>query len=178
MLKKIIGGVIGLAIGGTVFTISKSDIAKNFSKNTGLTQQQAEEYINNIPQSELDSFSKIGQTFIDDADSLLGIAKDIDCINYSYKWESPSLSCGNGKNQLQKTGNDEITLGHCYQDLDTDLGDSAKSKIKECVESINTVDSDYNLSIMTATIDASSIADWKKTNAYNKSLLEAALESK
>jgi hypothetical protein len=177
MVKQIIGGVITLVIGGTVFAVSQSDIVSNFSKNSGMTQEQAQEYINNISESDLVSFSKIGQDFIDDGNILLDEARDVDCINYTYGWESSLLSCQNGKNQLQKIGNNEIKLGNCYKSLDTDLGDLAKSKIGECILDIDTVNADFNLAIVAELMDANTITDLKNTNIYNKSILESALES-
>lgn len=178
MIKKIIGGVITLIIGGTAFAVSQSDIVKNFSENTGMTQEQAQEYVNNISENDLDSFSSVGQSYIDDGNEMLSQASDIDCINYVYQWESSSLSCQTGKNQIQKMGNNEITLGNCYKALDTDLGDTARSKIGECISAIEKVISDYDLPIVTMFIDSKTITDTKNSNIYNKSVLEAALESK
>ena len=44
---------VTLLIGGTIFTVSQVDIAQNFAEDTGLTQEQAEQYINEIPEEEL-----------------------------------------------------------------------------------------------------------------------------
>lgn len=178
MIKRIVGGIIAVAIGGTVYSVSQSDIAKNFSNNTGLTQEQAQQYINNIPEDQLASFSKIGQGFIDDGNSVTSELPSIDCINYSYTWEKRTLSCPDGKNQMRTLGNDEVSLGRCYQALDTNLGDSAKAKISECIYDIDKVNSDYGYPVVTALIDAKTISENKNTNSYNKSLLQAALESK
>ena len=176
-MKRIIGGVITLIIGVSIFAISESDIAKNFSDNTGMTQEQAEEYINDISEDELDSFSEIGQDFIDEGNLLVDGLGDIDCINYTYEWETSLLSCLDGKDQLQTMGNDVIRLGNCYKLLDTDLGDSAESKMSECISDIDRVNSNYTLPIATAILDTEDITDLVNTNIYNKSLLEAALES-
>lgn len=176
-MNKIIGGIIALAIGGTVFAVSQSDIVKNFSKNTGMTQEQAQEYIDNISEDELQSFSKIGQDHISEGNSMLDAAQSIDCQNYEYEWENSLLSCQSGKTQVQKIGNDEIKLGKCYQSLDTDLGDSVIPKINECVSDIKTFNSDLNLPIITSFLDQETITEITNTNSYNKSVLEAALES-
>jgi len=176
MIKQIIGGVVTLVIGGTTFAVSQSDVTKNFSNNTGMNQQQAQQYINNISKNDLESFSKVGQDMKSDGDSVLSTAADLDCVNYAYQWETASLSCTDGKNQLQTIGNDEIKLGNCYQTLDSNLGSGAKSKMDECIAAIDTVDADYNLPI-TSTLDNSTLTDVKNTNAYNKSVLQAALKS-
>jgi len=178
MIKQIVGGVITLAIGGTVYTVSQQDVTNNFSKNTGLTQQQAQQYINNIPQSDITSFTKAGQELINDGNSIQNIQSQIDCDNYTYNWETLTLTCADGKSQLQSISNDEIILGNCYQALDTNLGDSAISKINECISDIDTDNAAYNLPIAAALLDSKTLTDLTNTNNYNKSVLQAALQSK
>jgi hypothetical protein len=178
MLKKIIGGVIVLVIGGTTYSISQKNVVDNFSKNTGLTQQQAQDYIKNIPASDLASFSKVGQGYVSDGNTVLNELPSIDCANYSYKWETSLLTCQEGRNELEKVGNDEIALGNCYEALDTNLGSSAGTKINECISDIDTVDADYTLPVVVAVLDSKTVTDSKNTNAYNKSVLEAALSAK
>ncbi len=177
MVKQIIGGVVTIVIGGTAYTVSQSDVANNYSKNAGVSQQQAQQYVNNINQSDLQSFSKIGNSLISDGNSIISKVSSIDCVNYTYQWETPSLSCVDGKSQLQGIGSDEITLGNCYEDLGTDLGSAAASKMNECISDIDTVDSDLSLPIATALLDSNTIADITHTNIYNKSVLQTALES-
>ncbi len=177
MLKKIIGGVIVLVIGGTTFAINQTDVVNNFADNTGLSQEQAEQYINNIPEEELDTFSNAGQSFIDDGNSIQSTVSIIDCINYEYEWETPVLSCTEGKKQLNTIAIDEIKLGRCYQALDTDLGNAARSKISECISDIDKVNSDFDLPIVSALMDRQQIDKQKKTNIYTKSILQAALQA-
>lgn len=177
MVKRIIGGVIVMAIGGGTYTISQSDIAKNFSQNTGLSQQQAQQYVNNIKQSDLESFSKVGHDLVSDGNDISNKVASIDCVNYTYTWVSASLSCEGGKNQLQQVGDDEITLGNCYSALDTNLGNSAKPKISECISDIDTVDADYDLPIVSGILDSNTVSDIKNKDIYNKSELQAALNS-
>lgn len=176
MVKQLIGGVITLAIGGTTYMVSQSNVVSNLSKNSGMSQQQAQQYVNNIPQSDMASFTKVGQGFVSDGNSLLGDAAGLDCANYTYQWESASLSCSEGVSQVQTLGNDEVTLGNCYQDLDNNLGSAGNSKISECITDIDTVDSDLDLPIASAVLDSSTITDNKNTDAYNKSILQAALQ--
>ncbi len=178
MLKKIIGGVIVLVIGGTTYSISQSSVVNNFSKNTGLTQQQSQDYINNIKQSDLKSFTKIGQDLVADGNSITNTSLKLDCINYTYPWVTSSLSCQDGKDQLNKTGNDEIALGNCYQALDTNLGNSANSKINECISDSDPISLDYSLPIVSTFIDSKTITEQKNSIAYDKSILQSALESK
>lgn len=173
MMRKAIGGVITLVIGGTLYTVSQGDIAKNFSANTGVSQTQAEQYVNNIKPSDLASFSKIGASLVNDGNSVL--STNIDCVDYTYKWQTSSLSCEDGKSQLETVGRDEVTLGNCYEALDTNLGDSGKAKIQECISDIDSLNSDYSLPIVAVGLDSNTIADTKNSNAYNKSVLQAAL---
>lgn len=177
MVKRVIGGVVTLVIGGTTVAVSQTDIAKNFSQNTGVSEQQAQQYVNNIKQSDLASFSDVGNELITDGNSILSQVQQTDCVNYKYQWEAPTLSCSDGKNQLQGIGNDEVALGNCYQALGTDLGSAAKPKMSECITDIDTVDSDYDQPVATALLDSNTITEVKNRNIYNKSLLQAALNA-
>lgn len=178
MIKQIVGGTIAVIIGGSAYSFSQKDVVNNMSNNTGMTQQEAQQYINNIPKSDLASFSTVGQSFIDDGNTAISALSGIDCENYTYQWETPTLDCTTGKNQFQQVGNDEIILGNCYKSLDTDLGSSASPIINKCISDIDIVDTDLTLPIVTALLDSSKVNDALKTNAYNKSILQAALNSK
>lgn len=177
MKKGIIGGIITLVLGGTGYTVSQTDVVKNFSKETGMSQEQAQQYANNA-QKNLVSFSKIGQGLIDDSNTITTTIAGIDCESYTYGWESADLSCPEGKNELQSIGNNEATLGNCYSALDTNLGSAAEAKIKECINDIDTLDSSYDLPIAIKTLSSAQISDTRNTNLYNKSVLQTALESK
>ena len=175
-MKKIIGGIITLVIGGTVYSFSQADLAKNLSKDTGLTQQEAQQYVNGIKKEDLASFDKIGSEFISDGQKAVEGANSVDCVNYTYKWESDNLSCEEGKSQLNTIGNDEITLGNEYQVLNTDK--ATKDDMTLAIRDIDTVNADLSLDITTTILDQSTIDSIKKSNDYNKALLETALESK
>ena len=84
MKDLIKGGIITLLIGGSAYTISQSDVIKNFADDTGLTQEQAEEYVNNISEDELFSFDKIGADLIDEGKEIDSLTPEIDCVNYEY----------------------------------------------------------------------------------------------
>lgn len=178
MIRHIIGGVTILVIGGTSYAIKQSNVVSNFSKNTGMSQQQSQQYVNNISKNDLQSFSKIGQGFVSDGNSILTTANKLDCANYTYQWVSASLTCSDGVSQLQAIGTDEISLGNCYESLDSDLGSNGASTINECITDINTVDSDYGLPVATVLLDSKTADNIRNTDAYNKSVLEAALQSK
>lgn len=176
MIKQIVGGVVVLVIGGSTVAVSQSDIVDNFSKDTGMTHAQAQQYVDNA-QSKLDSFSKVGQGLVSDGNSVTSAVAGIDCVNYTYQWETATLDCSSGKSQLQTIGTDEVTLGNCYAALDTDLGAGAKAKMNECITDIDLVDTDYNLPIANALLDSNTIATTTNSNIYNKSVLEAAVKA-
>ena len=104
----VVGTVITIVIGGTVYTINQEDVVQNFADDTGLTQQQAEQYINEIPEEELGSFDEIGRGELTYGQELLTNTNEIDCVNYEYEWESATLSCSKGKTQLEKLAKDNI----------------------------------------------------------------------
>lgn len=177
MKKTIIGGIITLVIGGTTYSISQSSVVNNFAKNTGMTQEQAQKYVKDS-QNNLESFSKVGQEFTSDGKDILNQSKQIDCTNYTYGWVSDSLTCQDGLSQLQNIGNDEITLGSCLASLDSNLGNNSSSTISECINDIDSVDSSYKQPIAQQIINPSQTSQLENTNLYNKSVLQAALQSK
>lgn len=176
MTKAIVGGVVTLIIGGTGFTVSQTDVVSNFANETGMTQQQAQQYVDGAQQG-LKSFSEIGQDLIKDGNSVSTTASGMDCVNYTYEWETADLSCAEGKTELNTVGASETQLGNCYVALGTDLGSTAKSKMTECITDIDDLNAGFDLPITAKLIDASAMTDTKNTNAYNKSTLQAALKA-
>lgn len=176
MKNGVIGGIIALVIGGTSFAVSKTDIIDNFSNETGLTHQEAKQYVESA-QNDLASFSVIGSKLVDDGNLVLNTANSLDCINYTYPWESNNLSCSNGKFQMQTISNNEISLGNCYKALATDLGSEAKTKMGECIVDIDRLNSNYDMQIVSKLLEPTDLAESKKSNSYNKSVLQAALKA-
>ncbi len=174
-MKDVIKAVTVLAIGGTIYSVSQSDIAKNFSADTGMTQEAAEQYIENIDESDLASFDEIGSNFISDGENILELSYELDCVNYEYEWESPTMTCSEAKTQLERIGNSEVSLGNSYQQLDAENAD--EDDIRATINNIDRLNGDLNLEIVTAILDPNLITETKNTNSYNKALLQAALDS-
>lgn len=172
---KAIVGIITVIIGGTVYSVSEKDIAKNFSEETGMSIEQAENYIKNIPEDELVSFNELGSEFIDEGQEILSNASDIDCVTYFYEWESDTLSCDEGKLQLIAFGDSEIALGEAYKDLDSESADT--QDIYTVIALIDKVNELYSLEIISNLIDSADIDEIIKTNLYNKAMLQAVLDS-
>ena len=176
MKRIIIGGVITAIIGGTGYTISQKDVVNNFADNTGMSQEQAQQYVNSS-QNDLQSFTKVGGDLTSDGNSILDTASKIDCVNYTYKWVTSAMSCEEGDNELRTIGNNEITMGNCYAALGTDLGSAGQSKINECIDDIDSLDASYDLPIASSFMDSSQVSSIKNSNLYNKSVLQAASNS-
>lgn len=166
------GAVITLIIGGAAYNISQEDVIQNFADDTGLTQEQAEQYINQIPEDQMDTFSVVGSDFLKEGRELLEIANDVDCINYEYDW---SISCLVGKSQINKLAKDSTSLGYAFRKLDSDS--ASEEDIAETIRLIDQINSDYELEMAYNLWDLSELSDAKKINSYNKALLKAALES-
>jgi len=175
MRGLITGTVVTILIGGTVFTVSQTDIIQNFAEDTGLTQEQAEQYINAIPENELATFDQVGSDFIVEGQEILNIANEIDCVNYEYEWESTTLSCFEGKTQLDKLARDTNSLGQAYIKLGSDS--ASEDDISATIRLIDQLNSDYQFEIVSFILDWSTIDETKKANSYNKALLKSALES-
>lgn len=171
----VIGGVITLLVGGTAYTISQTDVANNFANDTGLTQEQAEQYVNNIKEEDTATWDTIGSAFIVDGQGILEASKEIDCENYEYGWESASLSCLAGKLQMDKIANSSILLGKAFKKLDVD--GATKDDMRETIVLIDQMNSNLALEVVTSLLSASEIDEMKKTNSYNKSLLKTIIET-
>lgn len=175
-IKGIVTGtIITLIIGGTAYNISQEDVIQNFADDTGMTQKQAELYINEIPEEEFDTFSVIGSDFINEGQEFLTMANDINCVNYEYDWESTTLSCLEGKSQLNKLARNSSLLGYAFKKLDSDS--ASEEDIAEAIRLIDQLNANYELEISYILWDQSTISEAKKTNSYNRSILKAALES-
>lgn len=167
--------VITILIGGVAYTVSQGDIIQNFAEDTGLTQKQAEQYINEIPEEELASWEQIGSELINESQVILDLAYEIDCVDYEYEWESAALSCFEGKTQLNKLARDNSSLGRAYIKLSLDS--ASEDDIAKTIKLIDQLNSDYQFEIVSVLLDWSTIDEIKKTNSYNKAVLKAALES-
>ena len=174
IVKNIVGAVITVAIGGTVYTVSQTDIVDNFAKDTGLSQQESKEYVEKTKDS-LVSWDKVGDALIADATSAYADISTIDCVNYTYDWVTPLLTCEQGKAQINKMANDEMKLGNAYKKLSNDS--STKEDIPPVIVLIDVMNKDYELSLVTKMMGADFISESKRTNSYNKATLQAVLNS-
>lgn len=173
--KAIVGSVIVLAIGGTTYQVNKADVVNNLVQDTGMNQQQAEEFVNNVKDEDMATYDVIGGDFIKDGNDVLQGLSSIDCVNYRYDWESPTLTCEEGKSQLSEVGNDEIALGNAYTKLAS--SSASKTDIQNAITMIDEVNADYNLEIVTTVLDQPTIQNSKNTNSFNKATLQAALNN-
>lgn len=171
----VVGTVVTLVIGGTAYTVNQTDVINNFADDTGLTQQQAEEYVKQVDEDDLVPYDKLGADFVDDGQYVLDAVEQMDCVNYQYEWETATLTCEAGKLQMAKLGHDEISLGNAYITLASDS--ATTSDIATTVGFIDDVNADFNLEIVVKLLDPALIDEAKKSNSYNKATLQAALKS-
>ena len=172
---KAIAGIITLIIGGTVYSVSQADIVSKFSAETGMSQKEAEQYVESISDEDLVSFDVLAEDFISEGEDILDLAFDLDCVNYYYDWESDTLSCEEGKSQLREFAEGEIALGEAYKVINSESASDAD--IYAVIRQIDRVNKNYNLEIIISLLDYSERDESIKTNLYNKALLQAALES-
>lgn len=172
----IIGGIISLVIGGVVYNMSQADVAKNFSKDTGMSQEEAQQYVEKVNQDELVPFDKLGADIVSGGQDIVSTASKIDCANYSYKWETESLSCEQGKSQLRSIGNSEMALGKAYIKLSSKS--ASTEDIKSVIILIDKVNANLKYEVVNQMLDKATIDEMRKTNSYNRALLQTALDSK
>lgn len=173
--EVVVGGVLTLVVGGTAYTINQEDVVTNFAEDTGVSQQEAEQYVNSVEEEDLVEWDVLGNDYISAGQEIVNQVSSIDCINYSYEWQSPSITCEQGKQQLNRYGNDAISLGQAYKALGAD--NASKVHMSSAVRAIDTLNADYALPVVMKIIDPSTISEDTKANSYNKSLLKAVLES-
>lgn len=174
-MKGIFKGIITVVIGGTIFTFSQADLVKNFSKETGLSQEAAQQYVESVNEDSLVPYDKLGSDFVSDGQGIVKASREIDCANYTYEWETSTLSCEKGRSQLAKIGNDEIALGKSYTVLASETASNEDiAKVISLIDSLNT---DFNFEIVKYMFNPQDIQEMKKTNSFNKALLQTALES-
>lgn len=174
-MKGIFKGIITIAIGGTIFTISQTDLVKNFSKETGLSQKEAQQYVENVSEEDMVAYDKLGSDFVSDGQDIVNASREIDCINYTYEWETSTLSCEKGKSQLTMLGNNEIALGRAYTVLASES--ASREDISKVISLIDSLNADFNFEIVRYMLKPQDIDEMKKTNSFNKALLRSALES-
>lgn len=171
----IVGAIITVVVGSVAYSVSQADIVKNFSKDTGMSQQEAEQYVQNITEDDKASWSEIGSGFISDGQDFIDTASEIDCVNYEYEWETKTLSCEKGKSQLMKFGNEGVELGKAYKILDSES--ASTEDISLVIKLIDKDNANLNLEIVSQLLDNETINELKNTNSYNKSVLQAVLDS-
>lgn len=170
----VVGGIITMVIGGTAYTFSQEAVVNNLASDIGISQEKAEEYVNSIPEEDFATWTEIGSGHVSSSVETLAIAEDIDCENYEYEWETPLLTCSQGRAQLQKIGKSEELLGNAYIKLDSE--NASEADISSAIRYIDQLSADYQQPI-SVSFDIEIINEVKMTNSYNKSVLNAALES-
>ncbi|HNW95775.1 MAG TPA: hypothetical protein PKW57_08675 [Anaerolineaceae bacterium] len=174
-IGKVVAGIITVVIGGTAFAISKTDVIKNFSEETGMTQQEAQQYIEAISEEELISFDQLGEDHITDGQDALNLASEIDCVKYQYEWESDTLSCEEGLAQYIEFGESSIALGESYKVLGSDSASNAD--IEAAIRQIDRFNECLRSEIIVTLMGQANADEVIKSNLYNKALLQTALES-
>jgi len=173
--NAIIGTIVTIVIGGTAYTVSQSDIIKNFADDTGLTQEQAEQYIKNIPEEQLAPWDEIGSEVIEEGQEMIETANEIDCVNYEYEWESSTMSCPEAKAQINKFGKTEVLLGQSYIKLSLDS--ASMNDVKETIRLIDELNSYLQFEVVRVSLNQSEIDEIRNLNSYNKAILKTVLES-
>ncbi|NLB71349.1 MAG: hypothetical protein GX797_05010 [Chloroflexi bacterium] len=174
-VAKVVGGIITLVIGGTAYAITETDVVKNFSKETGMTQQEAQQYVENISEDELVSFEELGVDYITYGQEDLEVAAGIDCETYIYDWQTVTMSCEEGLAQLIEYGESKVALGKAYKELTNDS--ASDEDIREAIRLIDRFNQSFNSELIKGLFGEAEADEIIKTNLYNKALLQTALDS-
>ena len=174
-MKSLIKGAIVLVIGGVAYSFSQADVARNMSKDTGMTEKQATQFIESIPENELASWTEVGEDYVLFGKELKQIANESNCNEWQFDWESPTLSCEKGLSQIATWGENQIALGNSYIKLD-----SSNDTDKDMIQTINLIgqfNANLALEIIVNVVDELTLSDWYITNSYNKALLQSAFDN-
>ncbi len=175
-LKNIVGGgIITLIVGGAAFTFNQQDVIDNFANETGISQKQAEEYVNNISEDELVTWVEIADQLTLSSEDTTQVNNEINCVSYEYEWETTTLTCSLAKEQLRQIADTELALSRAYRELESE--DASEVEINSVISLLDRLNSDYKLEAAITLFDTAMLAEIEMTNIYNKSVLKAALES-
>jgi hypothetical protein len=176
-IKNIVtGGIITLVIGGTAYNFSQEDVVNNLAEDTGMTQEEATQYVDSIPEEDFATWEEIGADFKKDSDDTRKMIAEIDCDNYEYEWETITLTCAKAKTELEEILQIESSLELAYKKLDTDSATS--EDIQKVMTYLDKLNESYKTEAILTLYDSKYIVEMTKTNAYNRSVLKTALESK
>jgi hypothetical protein len=176
----VIGGIITLIIGGLTYSFSRQDLIDNFTADTGLSQQQAEEFISSKLDEEGSSWEELGHEFSLASQSLQKIHNSIDCENLSSEEfliikEGVSLSCDEALEQIAQIANSAESVSVAYLKLSED--NVSRDDVRETVFYLDQFITDLDSPVLVPFISSSTIEDYKLSSSLNKSLLKTALEN-
>jgi len=174
-MKGLIKGAIVLVIGGVAYSFSQADVAKNLSKDTGMTEQQATEYIDDIPDDEFGTWTELGEELVYEGKELKQLVTETNCNEWQFDWESPTLSCQEGLSQITIFSNSAIALGNSYIKLDS--SSATDIDIRKTINLIGQFNANLALEIIVNVVDELTLSDWYITNSYNKALLQSAFDN-
>ena len=175
-IGRAIAGILIVVICGAACTVGQKEVVNNFSEETGMTKQEAEQYIENISEDELISFYELSENHITTGQEVFKIVVDLDCDNYQYEWETETLSCPKGLSQLILFGGRNLDLGEIYKVLGT--GQTFTKNYEEAIALIDLVNESLSSEILVALFGENSIEEMIKSNLYNKAILQTELEER
>ena len=155
---------------GTACDSSQKAVVKNFSEETGMTQQESQQYIENISEDELISYYELSKSHTATGEEIFNIVLELDCDNYIYEWETLTLSCLKGMSELVTFGNINTNLGEIFKVMGD--GYSFTKDYKEAITLIDKLNESLKSEIMVALLDENIIEEMIKTNLYNKSIIQ------
>jgi hypothetical protein len=175
-IRRFIVGLLILVIGGTACSVGQKEIINNFSEETGMTKQESQQYIENIPEDELISFYELSEDHITAGQEVFKIVTELDCDNYQYEWETETLSCIKGLSQLTTFGVRNLDLGEIYKVLGT--GYAFTKTYEEAIALIDLLNESLSSEILVAILGEKSIEEMITTNLYNKAILQTEVEER
>ena len=156
--------------------VSQKEVIKNFSEETGMTQEESQLFIEDIPEDELVSFYELSTNYNAMGEKVFKIATELDCNKYIYEWETKTLSCIEGKAQLIIFGGLNFELAKVYKLIGA--GFALTKDYEEAFELIDKLNESLRTEAIVVLFGENNIEVMIKSNQYNKVILQIELEKR
>lgn len=175
-IRTLGAGILVFVIFGTACDVSQKDVIKNFSQETGMTQEESQQFIEDISEDGLISYYELSTNHNTVGQEAFKIVLELDCNNYIYEWETETLSCGSGMAQLIIFGGLNLDLAKVYKLMGA--GYAFTKDYEEAIELIDKLNESLKTEFIVLLFSENNIEEMIKSNQYNKVIIQTELEKR
>lgn len=167
--------LLGMIISLGIYTVSLANTGNPSSSDSSDTKQITEAFLAELSAADRETYADLGAGYIEDGETVLGIAEGMDCKKYAYEWESSTLTCQQGVAQLAKFGETEVSIGKVFQKIASQ--ETNRTELLAAVDLIDRQIASYDDEIIRHLLEAAEIQDNIRANTANKETLESLLNT-